>query len=55
MFICTVEKCIKSNYEVGSEEWRNNLLEQGLCECDISLIEEFIIKARNRDNIHDKN
>lgn len=49
MIICTDKECITNNYTVGSEEWRKNLLENGICQHDIDLIKEFFIKSKDRD------
>lgn len=47
-FICTDQGCISTNAEIGSEEWKEELRQQGICEEDIEKINIVIQKIRSK-------
>lgn len=47
-FICTDNGCINTNTEHSSEDWKQEMLEQGICKEDIELMARFIEEIKNK-------
>lgn len=57
MFVCKDDGCFNINSEVGSEEWKKGMFDNGICEEDIEIIIDTVNKIRNErqaDTVKDK-